>query len=417
MVRLLHLCVWLLLAGPLWAQTSPDTSHPRASRVRFATVLHTSGALTASYGETNVQRVLHPGDEVFVGDRLQAAAHADAVLKTEDAAYVALRAGSDFLVDQYQAEGRDSDRFTLRLLQGGLRLISGWVAKLQPQSYRILTPTASVGIRGTDHETYVLTEEMAEGLTQPAGTYDKVNSGGTFLETGAGRLDISPGKVGFARLSQPRKTRALITLSLPVLLERMPGFFVPGAFDAELDALAAAPAANQPATAARPADRGETRAVSSAAAGERLAGVPTPLLSNGPCNAQDVAARWLEGLDAAIARNEAPAVLALFAQDAEVSVTVLDAKGQATTARMDRVEFAASSLAALNSLSGYSQSRLTVRAHSSGPGQCDAVFVQSSVLEQGSQNGKPYRFVTLETYELVWRAGNWLALKAQTRQE
>jgi hypothetical protein len=140
-------------------------------------------------------------------------------------------------------------------------------------------------------------------------------------------------------------------------------------------------------------------------------------LSNGLCNAQDVAARWLEGLDAAIARNEAPAVLALFAQDAEVSVTVLDANGQATTVRMDRVGFAASSLAALNSLSGYSQSRLTVQARSSGPGQCDAVFVQSSVLEQGSQNGKPYRFVTLETYELVWRAGNWLALKAQTRQE
>lgn len=410
--RLWTLALVFLLLG--WLSPGPASAQAGAgeqpARQKFATVWRLSGTLSAAFGDASAARQLHPGDAVYVGDRLQAEAASDAVLQTEDAAYVAMRPGAHFAVDQYLAEGKTTDRFTLRLLQGSLRLLSGWVAKLHPQAYRIITPTSTVGIRGTDHETYVLTEELAQAMAQTAGTYDKVNRGATVLQTSAGSVDIEPGKVGFARLLKPRKTRAVITLILPVILEQVPNFYLPGAFDAELDTLAGSPLAQAPGgtlAAAPPA---------SATAATTAPGTPPATLAQGQCNAQAVASHWLEQLDSAVARNDAPAVLSLFAPDAEVSGTVLDANGKPTTVHMDRTEFAASSLAALNSLSQYRQRRLSLTAKPLQAGHCAAVTLRSAVIEQGLQNGKPYRFKTLEQYELAWRDGQWLAVKASTRQ-
>lgn len=414
--NLLFLCLTLaVFALGFLAPGRSWSAEPGTERHRFATVWRLSGTLSSSFGEASTPRTLKVGDAVYVGDRLEAAAGSDAVLQTDDAGYVAMRAGAHFSVDQYVAEKKDTDRFTLRILQGSLRLISGWVAKLHPQAYRIVTPTATVGIRGTDHETYVLTEELAQAMTQTAGTYDKVNSGATALSTSGGSVDIDPGKVGFARATSPRKTRALITLILPVILDKVPDFYVPGRFDAELDAVAQRPVTDAPLALAIPAPA--PVAASTAPAALTTAAVHR----NGQCNAKAVASGWLTLLDMAIARNDAPAVLSLFALDAEVSGIVQGKDGAATTIQMGREEFAASSLAALNSLTDYQQKRLSISASvntkAKRPEACNVVSVSSSVVEQGMQNGTPYRFKTLETYQLELKGGKWLAVKAQTRQQ
>jgi hypothetical protein len=414
----------LPFAGPAMAQSAGNAVGADGQpRHRFATVWRLSGTLTSSFDKATAARVLRVGDAVYVGDRLEVQPDSEAVLQTEDSGYVAMRPGVRFSMDEYVADKNASDRFTLRLLQGSLRVISGWVAKLHPQAYRIITPSATVGIRGTDHETYVLTEELAQALRQTAGTYDKVNSGGTSLATLGGSVDIVPGKVGFARLTSPRKTRALITLILPVILDKVPDFYVPGRFDAELDALAQTGTPNTtpggPATRSTDAATSPTALATSSSATTAAA---TPATRpNGQCNAQAVAASWLALLDGAIARNDAQAVLALFALDAEVSGTLLGKIGTSTTISMSREEFAAGSLAALNSLTNYQQKRLSVstsvNSKAARPEACNTVTVTSSVIEQGEQAGKPYRFKTLERYQLELKDGHWLAVKAQTRQQ
>lgn len=410
----------LLCAAPAVAQgTGNAVGADGQPRHRFATVWRLGGTLSSSFGDATETHGLRVGDAVYVGDRLEAQPNSEAVLQTEDAGYVAMRSGARFSVDQYVAEKKDSDRFTLRLLQGSLRLISGWVAKLHPQAYSIITPSATVGIRGTDHETFVLTEELAQTLRQTAGTYDKVNSGGTSLATSGGSVDIVPGKAGFARLTSPRKTRALITLILPVILDKVPDFYVPGRFDAELDALAQTGTPGNTAngnmdTAASPAALATSKTAPTAVA------IPATQ-SNGQCNAQAVATSWLALLDSAVARNDAAAVLALFALDAEISGTLLGKGGASTIISMGREEFAASSLAALNSLTNYQQKRLSISASvnskAARPEACNTVSVTSSVIEQGEQAGKPFRFTTLELYQLELKDGHWLAVKAQTRQQ
>ena len=51
-----------------------------------------------------------------------------------------------------------------------------------------------------------------------------------------------------------------------------------------------------------------------------------------------------------------------------------------------------------------------------GAGACDRIGVRSVVIEQGRQNGKPYRFESVEEYVLERRAGQWLAIRAETTQ-
>jgi hypothetical protein len=229
--------------------------------------------------------------------------------------------------------------------------------------------------------------------------------------------------VGFARLTSPRKTRALITLILPVILDKVPDFYVPGRFDAELDALAQTGTPNTtpggPSTRSTDAATSPTALATSSTATTAAA---TPATRpNGQCNAQAVAASWLALLDSAIARNDAQAVLALFALDAEVSGTLLGKSGTSTTISMSREEFAAGSMAALNSLTNYQQKRLSVstsvNSKAARPEACSTVTITSSVIEQGEQAGKPYRFKTLERYQLELKDGQWLAVKAQTRQQ
>ena len=72
------------------------------------------------------------------------------------------------------------DASALRLFSGALRAISGWIGKHQADRVLIRTATATIGIRGTDHEAMVIAPGDPTGAP---GTYDKVNAGSTFIFT------------------------------------------------------------------------------------------------------------------------------------------------------------------------------------------------------------------------------------------
>lgn len=370
---------WLCLA--LWLGSTAGWAQAPAA---FAKVLRLQGVVTATASGSEAVRTLQPGDRVYVGERIEASATGEALLQTDDAGYVAVRPSAAWVMEQFSAENKASDRWSLQLLTGGLRLVTGWIGSRHPANYRVTTARATIGIRGTDHEPYYVPETLALVLAQPPGTYDKVNRGGTTLEAAGQRVDIDPGKVGFARL--PVKTRALLTLALPVILDKVPDFYVPGQFDAELDQMSAA--AQAPA-----------------------------VLAAKVCAATPVAKAWLAQLDRAMQRRDSAAVMALFAEEAQVEVTVKDGTGADTTlALLGREEFARSASAALQGLRNYRQRRLSLQAQPVQAGACDAVSLQSVVLEQGQLNGKPYRFESVERFEIVLRAGRWVATQAATRQ-
>lgn len=384
------------------------TASPQHAPQTYAKVWRLSGTVTATSSQPSVTRKLMPGDAVYVGERIQAQDDSEAVLQTNDNGYIALRPASAFSVKEFAANQQSTDRIFLHQFQGGLRLLTGWIGKLNPRGYRVFTPTAIIGIRGTDHEPYVVTDELAVALSQPAGTYDKVNTGGTVLAVSGGAVDVNPGKVGFARLAKPVKSRALITLLLPTILERVPNFYVPGRFDGELDRISASPG-----HAAAQAEVPDAAPQSGALATRQ---VPARL-ADGQCNADGVASAWLQRLDSALARKDSAGVLSLFAANASIRSLVVDAAGGHKQLDISREEFVSSTRAAMKGLEGYSQRRLSTTATPVNPDHCDTVSVQSMVVEQGRQNGVSFSFRTVEDYRLEIVDGFWKATRAVSTQQ
>ncbi len=382
------------------------------SRTGFATVWRLHGTVTASALESATARKLQLGDAVHVGERIRAEANGEAVFQTHDEGYIAVRPAGVFTVEEFAADRQRTDRILIRQFHGGLRLLTGWIGKLNPGQSRVFTPTATIGIRGTDHEPYVVTEDLALALalSQAPGTYDKVNAGGTVLSAREGSVDIDPGKVGFARLPSATKNRALMTLLLPVILDKVPDFYVPGQFDGELDRISASAHAN---TVASPPGGAPLVQSDSTSAQPQASASPTAQ----PCDAQQVAVDWLQALDGALERRDAAGVQALLASDVRIRSRLRHADGSSTWVSVSREEFAASTRSVMGHLTDYRQTRLSISGQPVKAGHCSAVAVTSRVVEQGRQNDKPYRFEMLEAFQLEWRQGQWLATQAQTSQQ
>lgn len=412
--HLLALAALLLVIqapSPVWAgaeATNPDLGKP------FATVTRLRGEVSARSPQGG-QRKLREGAQIHVGETVKAAANAEAVLKTTDAGMIAIRPDAEFVPERYAAEGKSTDRQILRLITGSLRIISGWISQTNRSEHKVITPSATIGIRGTDHEPYALPAEQAsEQYAQ--GTYDKVNRGATTLVAHGGSVDIEPGKVGFARDPKAgKRTRALFTILLPTLLDKVPDFYVPGAFDAELDRYAAeletqppqAPRAASPTTPSPPASPSSSPL--SAATENSATG----------CKPQHIGEQWLKHFDAALAARDSALILVLFADDIRASATVRTQGGGTETLEFTRNEMVKSTLAAIASLQDYQQRRLSIQgrlAAGEAEKDCRRIDVGSVVIEQGRMSGKPYRFESTEDYQLELRHGVWQAIRASTRQ-
>jgi hypothetical protein len=408
-----------MIGSMLLAAGRTGVAAEAAAEPAFATVWRIEGEVTAGDPARSVPRRLQPGDPVFVGERIQAAATGEAVLRTADAGLIAVRPGAVFAAERFVARGERRDSATFRIFSGALRVLTGWIGKLNRSEHRIVTPSATIGVRGTDHEPYVLTEELAARLGQKAGTYDKVNRGGTTLESGAGAVEIDPGRVGFAKAPAKTRTRALMTLALPVLLDRVPDFYVPGRFDDEIDRIAATLEAEADEALEKQRRSGASAASSTAATAPRP---PSPLEMTGrarrddPCEAGRVARDWLRELDRGIAAGDVNAILSLFDGSIVLRVTARGRDGSQTTVELPREEFARSAAEAVASLREFRQQRPNVDARPLAAGRCDLLTVRSVSIEQGRQGDTPYRFESLEEYRLEQRGQRWIATRAESTQ-
>ncbi len=403
----------------LAAEPSPDSvGQP------FAKVLRIRGEVFASGPEPGRTRRLQEGAAVNVGDRIRALANGEAVLKTADAGIVAVRPGTEFVAENFVAAGKPTDTSVLRVFSGSLRVLTGWIGQLNRSGHKVYTPTATIGIRGTDHEPYVMSAEMAAKTSYKEGTYNKVNRGRTALEVGEHSLDIEAGRVGFAQAPKFKK-RALLTVLMPVLLDKIPDFYVPGEFDAELDKYSA----TMDVESRRELEKiggsvpQETAAPAAALAPPVQAATPAapaPMASSGlslpaGCDPAATGRAWVEALDGAITRLDADAIVAAFAPDVVVRASVRNKEGALTTVELGRDELARSTLAAVKSLEDYRHRRVSLESMAVGAA-CDRIAVKSVVIEQGRQAGKSFRFESLEEYLIEKRDGKWLAVKAETTQ-
>ncbi len=96
---------------------------------------------------------IHPqsGDGWLPGDRLHTGTNGAAILNLRDGTLLTLAHGVQLEFDQLElTEGVQRQGFVLRLLQGTMRMVSGVLTQINPQLFQLETPSAVMGVRGTD---------------------------------------------------------------------------------------------------------------------------------------------------------------------------------------------------------------------------------------------------------------------------
>lgn len=144
--------------------------------------------------------VLQKGDAINENDTVATGKDASAQIKMRDGGLIAVRPDSKLKFDSFVFSGEQdgSEKSIFTLLRGGMRAITGLVGQLHKANYRVNTISSTIGIRGTDHEIYVVVPGSALAATVPTGTYNKVNTGGTVMTTDQGAINIEPNQMGFA---------------------------------------------------------------------------------------------------------------------------------------------------------------------------------------------------------------------------
>lgn len=127
----------------------------QAGRVSFVTG---DVRATASDGST---RSLARGDIINTGDKISTGA-GRLQLRFTDGGFVSLQPNTVFGVDQYLYANKPPEETSLffSLLQGGMRTVTGAIGKVNKQSYKVRTPVATIGIRGTGYRARVDAKRM-----------------------------------------------------------------------------------------------------------------------------------------------------------------------------------------------------------------------------------------------------------------
>lgn len=145
-------------------------------------------------------RALQKGGAVNEGDTVISAQAASAQIRMQDGGFIAVRPDTKLKFDRFIFSGKDdgSERSFFSLFKGGFRAVTGLIGRLNKSNYRITTASSTIGIRGTDHETFVVTPDSPLARVTPVGTYNKVNVGETSITTDKGTIFVLPNQMGFA---------------------------------------------------------------------------------------------------------------------------------------------------------------------------------------------------------------------------
>lgn len=225
--RTLHVLALLLLA-PL-AQAAP---------VAAGEVLLLTGQGMATDPDSGAIRSLEKGSSVFAGEIISSGVNSYVNLKFTDGAYILLRPNTRFVIEAYAHDPKaaapaaaaprspaparpavasapapsaattqpsETSRAFFRLMRGGFRAVSGLIGKANPNDYRIDTPVATIGIRGTDYVVVicdaacasdpVLQEELPEGAAIEGGVVANVVDGKISVNAAAATAAATPAAV------------------------------------------------------------------------------------------------------------------------------------------------------------------------------------------------------------------------------
>ena len=149
-MKTIHQTIGALVAASLMALSS---SYAYAQTAVTTTAAGVAKIVTGDVRVNDAQgeRALKSGDAVFENTRLIAGKQSSASVVLRDGTTLVLSENSQFNIQTFSFDATTQNGGMLvNLLQGSMRMLTGLIAKLNPEAIQLKTKTLSVGIRGTD---------------------------------------------------------------------------------------------------------------------------------------------------------------------------------------------------------------------------------------------------------------------------
>ncbi|MDO8417491.1 MAG: FecR family protein [Agitococcus sp.] len=162
----------MLLTGSVFAGT--------AGRVNFI-----AGEVTSTSMD-NATHTLYKGDLINAGDKLETSKNGRLQIRFTDGSILSLKPNSIFSVEKYSfsRDTPEQGNAVFNFVRGGFRTISGAIGKVNRMNYKMNTPFATIGIRGTDYSASIKNEKVFVTVTE----------GKVHADNDAGNADINAGE-------------------------------------------------------------------------------------------------------------------------------------------------------------------------------------------------------------------------------
>ena len=150
-------------------------------------------------------RALKRRSKIMSGDVIKTGTNSSVQIRFVDKALMTIKANTEMNITEYQLakpNAGQKEKALMTLVKGGFRTISGQIGKGDKSAYKVDTPAASIGIRGTNYEV----QQEASGDFVMA-----VYSGGISVENESGSIELGLGSdFNFTRVSPKGAPKGLL---------------------------------------------------------------------------------------------------------------------------------------------------------------------------------------------------------------
>ncbi len=176
---------------------------PAVANDVVATISDLQGTLSAQHADGNAA-LLAESSAVFENDVLSTEANSYARLKFIDQSEVVLRPNSSLTIESFKYPNQQAElgSILLRLIKGSLRKITGEIGHKVPDQDQLITPVATIGIRGTHYGLLFCQDDCSEiptvsGKPLANGLHVDVLEGAIALQNSGGELRVAAGEFAF----------------------------------------------------------------------------------------------------------------------------------------------------------------------------------------------------------------------------
>jgi len=140
-------------------------------------------------------RVAGQGADLYSGDTISTG-NSRTQVEFIDGTFVSIQPNTTYKIENYQYEKEDESvaSAVFNLVKGGLRAVTGAVTERDPDSYKVNTPVATIGVRGTGHNTRFC---QGDCPGQEDGLYHRTWQGITYVANQQGSVNVPAGNAVF----------------------------------------------------------------------------------------------------------------------------------------------------------------------------------------------------------------------------